>query len=49
MKNNIGKGEAKELTHMTHKCELGGGLIAGGKWGSGQREQREKIGTTVTA
>ena len=45
MKNSIGKGEAKELSCMTHGHELSGGRIAGRKVGTGWRGARgEKLG-----
>ena len=43
-------GAAKELTHMSHGCELRWGN-AGGRGGTGQRgvKGRKKNGTTVIA
>ena len=46
--NSMENVEAKELTYTTHGHKLRRG-IAGGNGGAGQRGQREKIGTTVTA
>ena len=42
--NSIGRGEANELTHVTHGHEIRGGGIAGRKGDTGRREKGKKSG-----